>query len=232
MFWIGLIISWFSFLLFVPIQIGLFIWVPILVYLFVKKSKLKWFLICFSSWTIISMISFTLGAISYFQGNPSLKFIGYPSTEFYNLNKEYRVWQESSGCVVTETEVLTHLPNNLAVMLCTKLLGYQKNAYNGYYPDKEEATQLLAQSDQVILEENDSSYEFNFTDAQQRIKVLKSFRLPDNYKLAQVKNVNDELIILSPIIDTIPERKTYLIDMKNGKVFAYYFGVPYSDTSF
>jgi hypothetical protein len=69
---IGIIISWATFWLFLISPIGFLAWIGILVFLIIKKSKLKWYLI-FSAWLFVPGCSFLTGSVQYFTGKASLK---------------------------------------------------------------------------------------------------------------------------------------------------------------
>jgi hypothetical protein len=114
-FLISVITSWLTFLFFFTIPFGLLLWIGGLVYLFIKRSRLKWYLLLASSWTLVPVWSFVSGSKDYFQGKASIETFGMPDGEFYNLDPDLRVWNSKSGCVVLGFEPLTQVPNNLAI---------------------------------------------------------------------------------------------------------------------
>lgn len=63
----------------------------------------------------MTAVSFGRGVATYLRGTAELWTVGHPGAEFWNLDPEYRVRWNTSGCMLADTELLTHLPNNLAV---------------------------------------------------------------------------------------------------------------------
>jgi hypothetical protein len=87
--------------------------------------------------------SFAEGVAGYLNGTATLRGAGYPGPEYHNLDPEYRVYRRTSGCLVTGTEILTHIPNNVAIALLTKVFGPMRGTFDGPYPSRAEAKTAL-----------------------------------------------------------------------------------------
>jgi hypothetical protein len=225
LFWGALISSWLTFVVFFTAPLGLLAWLIILVVLFVRKSKLKWFLLAFSAWTFIPAANFLLGTKDYFIGQATMRYVGLPGPEFYNLDKDYRTWRSSSGCIVTGLEPLTQWPNNFAVKLWTNLLGFQKGVYGGVYPDPPEAAKIIERDGrEVEISKTETAFRFAIDSRAIKVKRARNWNLPniDSCKTAKVAIINDELIIIKPILRAAPQ-VTYLADNNSGEVFAEYY---------
>ncbi len=223
-FWTALISSWLTFIFFFTIPFGFLYWLVVLIILVYRKSNYKWYLLCFSAWTIIPLFSFFSGAKDYFSGEGTLKNIGMPSAEFYNLDKEYRVYNSTSGCIVLGIEFLTQTPNNWAVQLCTKVWGYQKGVHSGFYPDKKLAEHIVDSIGIVtsfIQSENLISFIFSDTNYQLLDEGYRGSINIDSCTKANVAIV-DEVLIFKPIISG-EENVVYLAERKNGNIFARYY---------
>src|SRR5689334_1254330 len=94
-FWLAVISSWLTFLFFFTIPFGLIFWVGALIFLITSKSKLKWYLLLASSWTLVPLMSFVSGSKDYFQGKAAIKSVGLPNSEFFNLDPDLRVWNST-----------------------------------------------------------------------------------------------------------------------------------------
>ncbi|HET7732453.1 MAG TPA: hypothetical protein VFK73_01345, partial [Paludibacter sp.] len=143
LFWTALATSWLTFRLFFIFQFTILLWIFTLIILFVRKSRVRWLLIGLSAWTIIPIYSFLSGTKDYFSGQATFCYVGMPDPEFLNLDRDYRAWNTTSGCVVYGYEPFIHDPNNLAIKLCTWIGGFQKGVYAGIYPDQKETNKLI-----------------------------------------------------------------------------------------
>lgn len=225
LFWTALISSWLTFIFFFTLPFGFLYWLIVLVILFINRVKLKWYLLTFSAWTIIPLFSFVSGVKDYYNGQGSLKYFGLPSVEFYNLDKEYRTYNSSSGCIVLGFEILIQKPNNWAVQLCTKMFGFQKGVYEGLYPDEVYANNLIdSVGEETNFKKRENLISFNFRDKNYQISdaEYRNTQSIDSCTTAKVIVVNNELIIFKPIISG-KEQVTYLAATNNGNVFARYF---------
>jgi hypothetical protein len=224
LFWTALISSWLTFVLFFTSPFGLLYWVVILVVLFVRKSKLKWFLLVFSAWTFIPAFNFLTGTKDYFTGQATMRHFGLPSREFYNLDRDYRTWKSTSGCVVVGYEPLTQWPNNLAIRFWTKLLGYQRGVYRGAYPDKIEAAKIIERSGKdVEISKSEMAIKLTIYNKVIKVKGIRDWGIKelDSCKTAKVAIVDNELLIIKPISNSNPQIM-YLADNGTGRIFAEY----------
>ncbi len=225
LFWTALISSWLTFIFIFTLPFGFLYWLIVLVILFINRVKLKWYLLSFSAWTIIPLFGFVSGVKDYYNGQGTLKYFGLPSAEFYNLDKEYRTYNASSGCIILGFETLIQKPNNWAVQLCTKMFGFQKGVYEGFYPDQVYAGNLVdSVGEEANFKKRDNLISFNFRDKNYQIsdEEYRDVQNIDSCNTAKVVVVNNELIIFKPIISG-EEQVTYLAAMNNGNVFARYF---------
>jgi len=225
----ALIFSWLPFIFPMVYRLidkfTLIFWGISLIVLFIRKSRLKWWLIGLSAWIIIPIYGFLLGTKGYFLGEATFIYTGTPSFEFTNLDKDYRAWNTTSGCVSFGHEPFIQTPNNIAIEFWTKFLGYQKGIYNGFYPDKKETFSLIDSlgSNVTFKKENENcSFELNKTNYkinQTKNQLLFELESCDTAKIAIVKN---QLIIFRPIRKG-KYLETYLADKKTGKIFATYY---------
>ena len=222
-FWLALISSWLTFIFFFTIPFGLLFWICAVVYLFIKKTQLKWYLLIASSWTIIPALSFVLGSKDYFQGKATIENIGLVDAEYFNLDPKLRAWKSSSGCMVIGFEPFTQVPNNLAVNFWTSLLGPQKGVYNGVYPTKEQAIELMNKSVQVGLTKDANTIHLNYNNQsllfQPDVNEFKELENTDSLKAAVF---NNQCLLVEIATDT-NKHVTLLADKSNGKIFARYY---------
>jgi energy-coupling factor transporter transmembrane protein EcfT len=220
LFWFALVSSWIAIPLFYLIApFALALWLVTLFLLVKNKLKHRWYLLVFSAWTFLPLFNFFKGTFAYLHGTARMVRVGYPAPTFYNLNKEYRTWNSSSGCIVYGHEGLTHAPNNAAIALWTNLFGYQRNVYAGVYPDKSEAVDVLTESGEEVqlLRNNDN---FNFILNGQNVTIKPIFERPtfelEKCGVVKAAVVNNELVIAM----TRPGDVVYLADKRTGEIFA------------
>ena len=224
-FWTALISSWLTFIIFFTIPFGLLLWFIALTVLFIRKTKLKWYLIGFSAWTVIPTVSFLSGTKDYFTGQATFRYVGYPEPEFYNLDTEFRAWNSTSGCIVMGFEPLTQTPNNWAIKFWTNLFGFQKGVYKGTYPDEIEAGKIIdSVGKEISFSKNEMTYKFNLDDKNYAISERghRDMQNLDSCKTAKVTLFDNDLIIFKPTIIS-DEFVTYLADSKTGEIFARYY---------
>jgi hypothetical protein len=225
LFWIALLSSWPAFLVFEFAYVVAMFWICVFVLLIRNDRRKAWRLLFFSAWILVPLINFMIGTIGYFSGTATIRAVGYPAPEFFNLEPQYRVWRSSSGCIQYGHEPFTHGPRNAAIYLWTNLLGYQRNVYQGYYPDEHKTQQLLSQqSKPVDVHQTEQGMDFLLDGKQYQIRNQdhRAMALPDSCRSGRVVVVNDELVIFKP--DTSPNQ-AYLADHKTGLVFACYWGI-------
>lgn len=220
----ALISSWLTLLFPISISFGLLIWIGALIYLFISRTKLKWYLLLMSSWTILPLLHFALGSKDYFQGEAAIETFGMPDREFYNLDADLRVWNATSGCVVMGLEPFTQAPNNWAVRFWTSMLGTQQGVYKGIYPTKDQAKAMIQHGEQVQLSKLTDTF---FIRYKNEPLFLRSYNYDDldvlnNATTTNAFVLNNECLLVEPIGDTT-QRVIILADKSNGKVFARYY---------
>lgn len=232
LFWTSLILSWLTFIFFFTVPFGLLFWLIALTILFLRKSKLKWYLIGLSAWTLIPAYSFLSGTKDYFAGQGTFEYVGLPDPEFYNLDRKYRVRNSTYGCIVLGFEPLTQVPNNWAIELWTNVFGYQKGSYKGFYPDKEQTSSLLDSVRQKMNFVKSETF-FNFSLHGKNYQIAETehrdMQKLDSCNLAKVI-IDKELIIFKPCVSS-DEQVTYLADKETGNVFATYYECIKEDTN-
>lgn len=224
LFWMAVISSWLTFIFFFTIPFGLLFWLGLVIYLFVKQTKLKWYLLLCSSWTVIPLFSFVSGTKDYFQGKAVIETIGMPNAEFYNLDPDLRLWHSTSGCIVMGFEPFTQVPNNLAVKLWTKLLGTQKGVYKGVYPTKEQAEELIKQGEQMNLSKVADTIFLKNNQENLFLTAGKYNDLEELRKTNRAKGfiLNNECVLIE-LTDDTTKKVIMLADKNTGTVFARYY---------
>jgi hypothetical protein len=223
-FWMAVVSSWLTFPFFFSIPLGLLFWMGAVVYLFFKRTKLKWYLLLASSWTILPLWSFVSGSRDYFQGKAAIETYGMPDLEFDNLDPDLRVWNSTSGCVVMGFEPFTQVPNNLAVRFWTLLLGTQKGVYKGVYPTKEHAKELIGKSEPVKVSRHANAF---FLSYKSQLLSLHSENFDDLEVLEKTTDaralvLNNECVLIETTADTT-QQVILLADKSSGKIFARYY---------
>ncbi|WP_299108676.1 hypothetical protein [uncultured Tenacibaculum sp.] len=226
LFWVAVISSWIFFVFPLIWLLPFAFWVLFLIVLLIRKSDLTWKLLLFSSWSLLPLFSLVGGIGNYLDGNARLKGVGYPGFGFSNLDKEYRVYRSTSGCIFIGNEFFTHAPNNFMVKLCTTLFGYQKGVYTGFYPTPKEANEIVKTSGnalqyklkekEILFEVDNKKYQVSIDRFMFRKKEQKA-RLPE----VQIALYKEELIVLK-MIDEEQSQFIYLVDRLSGKRFCVY----------
>ena len=160
--------------------------------------------------------------MDYFNGKASLRFIGYPAIEAWNLDRDLRVWHSSTGCFESGFEPLTNNANNFAVRLWSSVFGHQPNVYHGYFPDRKTARVLIDSLGQpVTLRGQKLKGSFSISNRPYTLSSpIGDFQVSDNLPARVI--IMDDLIILQPIRqDNL--LITYLDDKETGEVFARYW---------
>jgi hypothetical protein len=223
----GIIISWITFWIFLFSPFGLLVWIGILIYLIVNRSKLWWYL-AFSAWFFVPSFSFLLGTTRYFSGTAFLQGVGGPMI-YHGIDRETRVRSISSGCIFVGFEPFVFLPNNAAVRLWTNLLGYQKGSYNGVFPTENEAKEIIKLGDKIVAKQTGQHYQFTSDNQLVKVDVSDFNRLryaKTSLDTVVGKVINNECFIFQQVSSKeIDNRKTiYLVDIKKNKLLNQYFG--------
>lgn len=222
---VGIILSWLTIWIFILSPIGLAVWVGILLYLVVNKANLKGYLLL-SAWIFIPCFNFLTGTMHYFRGTATLKSIGGPNT-YHGIDRETRVPDTSSGCIVVGYEPFVFSANNFAVRTWTNLLGYQRGAYTGSFPTKDEAKRILENGDTITVERRDRFFQFT---TRNRMVKLDTTSL-DKFYFHQPKFdkiigdiVDGECFVFQQIgvDETRFEKMIFLVDIKKDWVITQY----------
>ena len=88
-----------------------------------------------------SLLSALTAVGEYVSGEARFRTTGNPVVNDFNY--EYRISYESTGCLVSGFEFVTHNPHNATLKLLIKIFGYAKYSYKGRLPSYDEANQLL-----------------------------------------------------------------------------------------
>jgi hypothetical protein len=85
----------------------------------------------------------TYALVSYSRGAARSWTVGLPGSRFYNVDPATRYQSLSSGCIVTGSEWVLQLPNNLTLLALHSILGPMPGAYDGPYPQPDGVRQAL-----------------------------------------------------------------------------------------
>ena len=132
-FFAGLLASWLSFSGMLPFFILGLMWLAAFVFLVVKKSYLRYFVILFSSWVFLPLATFVTTTQQYFEGNAVFYENDLSSPEAQNLDRKFRVWKEKRDSALWGGDKLQSATNNFTVRFWVTIRGYQPNAYGGLY---------------------------------------------------------------------------------------------------
>jgi hypothetical protein len=220
----GIIISWATFWMFLFSPFGLLAWCGILIYLIVKKSKLKFYFI-FSAWLAVPSCSFLTGTVRYATGTASLQGVGGPQT-FHGVDRETRVNSTSSGCMVVGYEPFVFPANNAAIRLWTNLFGFQKGAYAGVFPTEVEAKEIIKSSDTIVVKRIGQYYEFMSSNQTARVDTSEFYRyryLGVSIDTVVGKMINNECFIFQQIDSNDNEKGIYLVNIEKHNLLKQYF---------
>lgn len=220
----GILISWATFWLFLFSPFGLLVWTVILIYLVIKKTEIRWYLI-FSAWLFVPSCSFLTGTIRYFTGTASLQGVGGSQT-FHGIDRETRVVSTSSGCIFVGFEPFVFPANNAAVRLWTNLFGFQRGSYIGVFPTEEEAQEAIKSADTIIVKHTDNFLQFDTSG--QIVKVdtsnLYSYRgYSGVIDKVLGKTIKNECFIFQQLDDTDVRKAIYIVDIRKSKLLKRYF---------
>ena len=197
----------------------------ILGFLISKKYNPKWY-IMLSGWVIIPIISFVFGTIDYRNGDARLMGIGGPST-YHGIDMETRVPIVSSGCIVMGTESFTQKPNNWAVKLWTNIFGYQKGAYAGIFPNREESFKYLSKGDTIKVKSQNGKILFDLRNTNYKIDSIDfyGYRYGNRLDSVVVEVVDEECLIFEQLNNDGNKygNYVYLAALDNEKILRKYY---------
>lgn len=191
-----------------------------------RSTTKKGILLALSLLLILPVWNIGKGILHYSNGTAKLKLIGYPSPEFANINKEFRIENESLGCTSLGIEHLTSFRYNQTIKFLINSFGYQKNSYSGVFPTIEEAKVFLSngnfkigkteliKNEKIRIETGKEICQIDLNLQHGLIRsTLKESEMVSNPKL---KMVEDCLIV------QLNNSWIYLIELKNRKIIAQY----------
>jgi|GEM_PF-1719417 energy-coupling factor transporter transmembrane protein EcfT len=104
---------------------------------FINAKISKLFLFAVPLFLICLLISI-FNTISYMKGNASLDAMGYMGRGLPRYNVEYRMYLHQGSCIRSAPIDIPDLYGNFYLKSLVKIFGYQKGAFTGYFPTKEE----------------------------------------------------------------------------------------------
>ena len=128
-------------------------WLGCVVVLMFRSKILALLAVLVSPFLVTAIFSCANGVCGYCTGTARLRTVGLPGPGFFNLDRTYRCYRSTSGCVVNGSEQWTHMPYNAAVVGLIKAFGPMPGAYTGPYPTGPEADSLLRASEVEITPE-------------------------------------------------------------------------------
>lgn len=89
-------------------------------------------------------VFFVLGIVDYSMGAPCLQFRGLPTIESFNVDRETRCFRSGGGCCIFGNEWVFDGSHNLALEFMCAVFGPPSRAYDGPYPTREEALEIVS----------------------------------------------------------------------------------------
>jgi len=180
-------------------------------------------------------VSFLSGVGDYIDGDARLRHSGLPGTEFHNLDPKLRCGRVTYGCCVSGNEWVSQLPYNAAVSLLTRSFGLMPGAYDGPYPSKAKARQVVAKGSTIsvddlrndLLRVGDTEPKLDDGVGSQLVDCLIAHHDFDPQPQVTATLWKDECIVLripTPFFseDDKPAAAIVLISRAAGRPFAYY----------
>lgn len=224
-FFAGLLASWLSFSGMLPFFILGLMWLAAFVFLVVKKSYLRYFVILFSSWVFLPLATFVTTTQQYFEGNAVFYENDLSSPEAQNLDRKFRVWKEKRDSALWGGDKLQSATNNFTVRFWVTIRGYQPNAYGGLYPDAYHAAQIIKTKGKIVpfdkpatvarLSLDTGVYEINES------KYITGDNL-SACRRAKVWLVENGLLLMQPLTNSRPDI-LYLVDFASHTAVARYY---------
>ena len=183
--WAGLMLPWvllpiFWILAFLP-------WIPAVVYLFRRRSRLAWLTFAFAPFFALPAIYVTKGAVEYSQG--TARWMGVGLMRAASVHPVYRCPRGSSGCVVNGSEFLTNDANNVGIWLMHKLRGPMPGAYGGPWPTQEESYRRVRSATTTLARDR-------FLDGQFDVEGV-SVRLSGKTSWQAVTSIGDQELLVT-----------------------------------
>jgi hypothetical protein len=136
--WISVFVGFVS-LLAIPLFVGVIAWL-------IRRNR--WRSLTALLLTSPCALAAGLAVLGYSRGTGRLQTVGFPDTELFNVNATTRYQSTSSGCVVSGSEWVLQLPNNLTLLALHFLMGPMPGAYDGPYPQRDELRDPLRSASQ------------------------------------------------------------------------------------
>lgn len=89
------------------------------------------------------------GVIDYWQGSPTLNYMGYPASNFFNIDPETRCFKSNGGCVINGGEWVYQSTHNYGVLMMCNIFGPPARSYHGPYPTRDEAILLMGNAETI-----------------------------------------------------------------------------------
>lgn len=188
---------------------------------------------------------FVEGLVDYAKGAPTLRYMGLPAIEFYNIDPKTRCFRRTGGCVVDGDEWVSQGSHNLGVLALATVFGTPSRSYDGPYPTREEALAMVAGSPKLNMSEfvkgrimvGDRSLELEPGMLEKILSSVGDFSLtayqyPDAApgSFAQAADIEGRCLIIrivepdpfSTATESENQDHMVLFDRKNLRPFAYY----------
>jgi hypothetical protein len=100
-----------------------------------------------------SGLAFCQGVWEYSRGDARLIFIGHPAGSIGRLDRDYRCYRFTWGCIFDGSEWTKIVPHNAAIKLLVFTFGPVRGSYTGPYPTLEEAKRALQAAEPVAIDD-------------------------------------------------------------------------------
>ncbi len=223
---VGIIISWATFWIILLSPFGLLAWIGILIYLIVKKAKIKRYLLL-SAWLFVPSCSFITGTVRYCTGTATLQGIGVPLTD-HGIDRETRVPKGSSGCLFLGFEPFVFPANNAAVRLWTNIFGFQTGSYKGAFPTEEEAKKMIKSANTLDVKHLDNCLQFNISGQNIKIDTSEFYNESNpisTFNKALGLTIKNECLIFQRLKEGNNKKKEliYIVDISKNSILKTYF---------
>jgi hypothetical protein len=131
---------------------GELLWFSAAIPLLVLEKRKAWRWVAIGLLLNPVVVYFASTCVDYSQGTAYFKSSGLPAPEFHNLDPVVRCFWRSSGCFGEGGELITQLPNNIALKLMGALFGPMPGSYHGEYPTSQEAILAIRSAGPLSIE--------------------------------------------------------------------------------